>query len=81
MKYLKEGEKGKRTSKTNLTKGAFGLVGNKKFHSKLWKKYGVEFELQTKKGTGNTVYTPRKIKKNKYVPNSRGKVKNVKFIS
>jgi hypothetical protein len=30
MKYLQVGEKGKRGSKTNLTKGAFGLAGRKK---------------------------------------------------
>ena len=74
MKYLADGEKGKRTSKTNLTKGAFGLVG-KTFKSKVWKKLGVKLPQQTKKGKIPSTYTPYNVNKNKYTPNSKGKVK------
>lgn len=74
MKY-RENVKGKqpRGSKNNLTKGAFGLYPKKFKTIKLTSDKPVV--PQTKKGKIESTYTPYKVKKNKYTPNSKGKVK------
>jgi len=76
MKY-RENVKGKqpRGSKNNLTKGAFGLCHNL-FEFKLKKLISDKPVVpQMKKGKIESTYTPYKVKKNKYTPNSKGKVK------
>jgi len=81
MKYLLNGEKGKRRSKTNLTKGAFGASGNKKVKNMIWKKFGVNLPLATKKGKIPSTYSPYKTNKNKYTPNSKGRIKKNEKLS
>jgi hypothetical protein len=68
MKYLNDGEIGKRRSKTNLTRGAFGTSGTTKGKSSLWKKLGVKIPLATKKGKLPSTYVKFDEGSNKYVP-------------
>lgn len=77
MKYREEskGIKQKSGSKNNLQRGAFGICHNL-FEFKTQKlTYDKPIALQTKKGKIESTYTPYKVKKNKYTPNSKGKVK------
>jgi len=65
MKYLESGA-AERHAKTNLTKGAFGVVGAVKRINSIWKKFGVKLKSATPKGKIKAVRVQYKIKKNKY---------------
>ena len=65
MKFLSGKEVGKRHSKTNLTRGAFGTEGNKKITKNPFKVLEAKIPISTPKGKVASTYVQYRVGKNK----------------